>query len=157
FPIKKVNLSVLDDLRVVPGGQSIGVQLQTRGVLVVGHHLVKNKDKTFSPGEEAEINVGDVIIKINDNPVKEMEDIKKYIMEAGEKNEDLNLTIKRGKEMIDKKLEPILDEKEKEFKIGLYIRDSAAGIGTMTFYEPKSKKYGALGHVISDMDTKKPV
>src|SRR5690625_1556910 len=48
-------------------------------------------------------------------------------------------------------------DKENEYKIGLYIRDSAAGIGTMSFYDPKTKKYGALGHVISDMDTRKPI
>ncbi|KPH76395.1 SpoIVB peptidase [Oceanobacillus caeni] len=157
FPIKKVNLSVLEDIQVIPGGQSIGVQLQTRGVLVVGHHLVNTNDKTVSPGEEAKINVGDVIVKINDNPIKEMNEIKDYVVEAGEKNKDLNITVKRGKEFIETKLEPILDDKENEYKIGLYIRDSAAGIGTMTFFEPQSKKYGALGHIISDMDTKKPV
>ena len=54
-------------------------------------------------------------------------------------------------------LYPVTDEMENKYKIGLYIRDTAAGIGTITFYEPKSKKYGALGHVISDMDTKKPI
>src|SRR5699024_12104397 len=58
---------------------------------------------------------------------------------------------------INTELQPVKDSKEKEYQIGLYIRDSAAGIGTMSFYEPKSKKYGALGHVISDMDTKKPI
>ena len=52
---------------------------------------------------------------------------------------------------------PKKDQAEDKYRIGLYIRDSAAGIGTMTFFEPKSKKYGALGHVISDMDTKKPI
>ncbi len=157
FPIKKVNLSVLDDLKVVPGGQSIGVQLQTRGVLVVGHHLVNKNDKTVSPGEEAEIQVGDVIVNINGNPIKEMKEIKDYVLKAGENNESLEITLKRGKETIETTLKPVLDDKEDEYKIGLYIRDSAAGIGTMTFYEPESKKYGALGHVISDMDTKKPV
>lgn len=52
---------------------------------------------------------------------------------------------------------PQYDTDDQEFQIGLYIRDTAAGIGTMTFYEPNSKKYGALGHIISDMDTRKPV
>ncbi|RKQ38014.1 SpoIVB peptidase [Oceanobacillus halophilus] len=157
FPIKKVNLSVLEDLKVIPGGQSIGVQLQTLGVLVVGHHLVQTPDGTISPGETAEIKVGDVIVKINGKSIKKMNEIKDYVVKAGENNEDLNITLKRGNEMIETTLEPILDDKEKEYKIGLYIRDSAAGIGTMTFHEPESKRYGALGHVISDMDTKKPV
>src|SRR5699024_5180871 len=59
--LNKVNVSVLYDLKIVAGVQSIGVQLNTRGVIVVGHHLVKHEDTNISPGEEAEIKVGDVI------------------------------------------------------------------------------------------------
>ncbi|MEN1970142.1 SpoIVB peptidase [Lentibacillus sp. N15] len=157
FPVKKVDLSVLDDIRVVPGGQSIGVQLHTLGVLVVGHHLVKGTTGSMSPGEQADIKVGDVILKINGEPINEMTDVKPYVEEAGKKGKDLDVTLKRGKETIDTTLHPVKDKKDKKYQIGLYIRDSAAGIGTMTFYEPKSKKYGALGHVISDMDTQKPI
>lgn len=157
FPIKKVNVSVLDNLKVIPGGQSIGVQLHTRGVLVVGHHLVKGEEGSLSPGEDAKIKVGDVILKINGDTVKEMEDVKPYVEKAGKENKKLAVTIKRGDETFKTNLQPVMDVKEKEYKIGIYIRDSAAGIGTMTFYDPKSKKYGALGHVISDMDTKKPI
>ena len=157
FPIKKVNVSVLEDMKVIPGGQSIGVQLHTLGVLVVGHHLINGKSGETSPGEDADIKVGDVILEINGEPIKNMNDIKEYVEKAGQEKEKLDLKIKRGKETIKTKLDPILDKKDEQYKIGLYIRDSAAGIGTMTFYEPKSKKYGALGHVISDMDTKKPI
>ncbi|MEC5422301.1 SpoIVB peptidase [Virgibacillus sp. C22-A2] len=157
FPIKKVNLSVLDDMKVIPGGQSIGVQLHTLGVLVVGHHLVNGQEGTLSPGEDADIQVGDVILEIEGKPIKKMKEVKPFVKKAGEKEGKLNVTIKRGKETIETKLKPVLDTKVNDYKIGLYIRDSAAGIGTMTFYEPKSKKYGALGHVISDMDTKKPI
>ncbi|MFD1335519.1 SpoIVB peptidase [Oceanobacillus iheyensis] len=147
----------LQDVKVIPGGQSIGVQLETKGVLVVGHHLVNGNKGDISPGEKAKINVGDVIVKINGEKIKEMSDIKSYVEEAGKNKKMMDVTVKRGKSTIDTKLEPVLDEKEKQFKIGLYIRDSAAGIGTMTFYDPVSGKYGALGHVISDMDTKKPI
>src|SRR5699024_9260361 len=65
LPIKKVDVSVLEDIKVVPGGQSIGVQLHTLGVLVVGHHQIEGTDGMISPGEEANIEVGDVILKIN--------------------------------------------------------------------------------------------
>jgi len=158
LPVKKVNVSLLDDIKVIPGGQSIGVQLHTLGVLVVGHHLVNGKDEeASSPGEDAKIKVGDIILKINGKPIKNMEDVKPYVEKAGKENKPLKLTVKRGKEKFSTKLQPVKDNKEKEYRIGLYIRDSAAGIGTMSFYEPKSKKYGALGHVISDMDTKKPI
>lgn len=157
FPIKKVDLDVLKDIKVVPGGQSIGVNLHTLGVLVVGHHLVKGENGSTSPGEKADIKVGDVIMEINGDSIDEMKDVKPYVEKAGEKGKDLDITIKRGKETIDTTLHPVKDKKAKKYQIGLYIRDSAAGIGTMTFYEPKSKKYGALGHVISDMDTQKPI
>lgn len=157
LPIKKVDVSVLDDLRVIPGGQSIGVQLHTLGVLVVGHHQIKGENKMVSPGEDANIQVGDVILKINGKEIKGMEDVKPFVEKAGKEDKKLNLTIKRGKETLKTTLDPVMDDKENEYRIGLYIRDSAAGIGTMTFYDPKSKKYGALGHVISDMDTQKPI
>ncbi len=157
LPIKKVDVSVLDDMKVIPGGQSIGVQLHTQGVLVVGHHLVNVADKSLSPGEEAKIKVGDILLEIDGKPIKEMKEVRPFVEKAGQQNKSLDVKIKRGKEIIDTKLTPVLDDKEEDYKIGLYIRDSAAGIGTMTFYEPKSKKYGALGHVISDMDTKKPI
>lgn len=157
FPIKKVNLSVLEDVKVIPGGQSIGVQLHTLGVLVVGHHLINGLNETVSPGEDAKVEVGDIILKINNKPIKKMEDVKPFVDEAGKNKDTLDLTIKRGKKTIETKLKPVADKKDSEYRIGLYIRDSAAGIGTMSFYEPKSKKYGALGHVISDMDTKKPI
>src|SRR5690625_68626 len=157
IPIKKVDLSVLEDKKVIPGGQSVGIQLHTLGVLVVGHHLVNTKDGTVSPGEEADINVGDIIVKINGNNINDMKEVKPYVEKAGEKGNTLDVTLKRGKKEINTSLNPTKDKKVDEFKIGLYIRDSAAGIGTMTFFDPETKKYGALGHVISDMDTKKPI
>jgi stage IV sporulation protein B len=156
-PIKKVDVSVLKDVKVIPGGQSIGVQLQTLGVLVVGHHLVNGDHGTLSPGEDANIKVGDVIMEMNGKDIEEMKDVKPIVEEAGKKSKPLKIKVKRGKDTFTTELSPVLDKKESEYRIGLYIRDSAAGIGTMTFYEPKSKKYGALGHVISDMDTKKPI
>ncbi|MCJ7839367.1 SpoIVB peptidase [Lederbergia sp. NSJ-179] len=157
IPIKKVDVNVLKDLKVYPGGQSIGVKLNTLGVLVVGHHLVYAGGEKRSPGEEAGIQTGDIITKINGKKINNMAEVAPFVNEAGKKNEPLDISIQRGEEKIDTSLQPAMDDKEKTYKLGLYIRDSAAGIGTMTFYEPKSKKYGALGHVISDMDTKKPI
>src|SRR5699024_5380614 len=119
--------------------------------------LIKGEEGSASPGEKADIKVGDVIMKINGDQIKGMNDVKPYVEKAGEKGKDLHVTLKRGKETIDTVLHPVKDKKGDNYQIGLYIRDSAAGIGTMTFYDPKSKKYGALGHVISDMDTKKPI
>lgn len=157
IPIKKLNVDVKKNLKMMPGGQSIGVKLNTLGVLVVGHHLVDSGDEKKSPGEEAGIKVGDIIMNINGNKIEKMEDVTPIVQKAGEEQKPLQMMIQRDKEKINTTLMPLKDKAEHFFKLGLYIRDSAAGIGTMTFYEPKSKKYGALGHVISDMDTKKPI
>jgi stage IV sporulation protein B len=153
IPLKAVKVNVLPDLRVIPGGQSIGVKLQTAGVLVVGHHLVDNGKEKFSPGEQAGVHVGDMIIKMNDLYINDMTDVKKLVNEAGAKQEPLHLLVVRGKEKLTLTLTPAKDRKDNEYRMGLYIRDSAAGVGTLTFFEPNSKAYGALGHVISDVDT----
>jgi stage IV sporulation protein B len=157
FPIKKVDVNVLKDFKVIPGGQSIGVKLNSVGVLVVGHHQVNTNDGKKSPGEIAGIKVGDIITKINGQRIEKMSDVAPFVKDSGENGKPLQVVISRESGEFTTNLQPLKDENEESYKLGLYIRDSAAGIGTMTFYEPKSMKYGALGHVISDMDTKKPI
>jgi stage IV sporulation protein B len=157
IPIKKVDVRVLKDFRVLPGGQSIGVKLNTVGVLVVGHHLINTSNGKKSPGEIAGIKVGDIITEINGSKIEKMTDVAPFVQSAGQDGKPLNLKISRESGKFTTKLTPLKDKGENTYKLGLYIRDSAAGIGTMTFVHPQSKKYGALGHVISDMDTKKPI
>jgi stage IV sporulation protein B len=157
IPVKKVDVQVLKDFRVTPGGQSIGVKLNTVGVLVVGHHLVNTDDGKKSPGELAGVKVGDIITEINGKKIEKMTDVSPFVQTAGQNNEPLDMVISRESGKFTTKLTPLKDKSEDTYKLGLYIRDSAAGIGTMTFVHPQSKKYGALGHVISDMDTKKPI
>ncbi|MEW8969956.1 MAG: SpoIVB peptidase [Mesobacillus sp.] len=156
-PFKKVDVNVLKDFKVRPGGQSIGVKLNTVGVLVVGHHQVQADEGRVSPGEKAGIKKGDIITEINGQQIEKMADVGPFVKQAGEDGKPLDIVIKRENEKVRTQLQPKKDVNENTYKLGLYIRDSAAGIGTMTFYHPQSKKYGALGHVISDMDTKKPI
>ncbi len=157
FPVKKIGVNVLPDFKVIPGGQSIGVKLNTLGVLVVGHHQVNTSEGKKSPGELAGVQVGDIITNINGQKIEQMSDVTPFIQDSGKTGKPLELVLKRENSEVKTKLYPLKDENDSSYRIGLYIRDSAAGIGTMTFYDPKSKKYGALGHVISDMDTKKPI
>jgi stage IV sporulation protein B len=157
IPIKKVDVRVLKDFRVIPGGQSIGVKLNTVGVLVVGHHLINTISGKKSPGEIAGIKIGDIITEINGNKIEKMSDVAPFVQTAGQEGKPLDMVISRESGKFTTQLTPLKDKGENIYKLGLYIRDSAAGIGTMTFVHPQSKKYGALGHVISDMDTKQPI
>src|SRR5699024_11839866 len=83
--------------------------------------------------------------------------LKKIMTDAGKNNEALHITNQKGDKELDAKVTPILNYKEKKYQIGLYMKDASAGIGTITFIDEKTGKYGALGHTISDSITKKPI
>ncbi|MCL1632579.1 SpoIVB peptidase [Sporolactobacillus sp. CPB3-1] len=141
---------------LIPGGQSIGVQLNTKGVLVVGYHLILTEKGDASPGESAGIRIGDVITKINGQNMGSITDVRQ-IMRRAEAGRPLQVTVLRQREIVVKQLKPILNKRNGHYQLGLFIRDSASGIGTMTFYDPNTGIYGALGHVISDRDTGQPL
>jgi stage IV sporulation protein B len=157
IPIKKSTIRVLNEIKLIPSGQSIGVQLNTLGVLVVGYHQIDSTNGRVSPGEVAGIKVGDIISKINGNEITNMSDLTRYLDDIQNKNLPIKITVIRNKETFETDLVTVQDSLDKNYKIGLYVRDSASGIGTLTFIEPNSGKYGALGHVISDADTKLPI
>lgn len=158
IPLKSVKVKVLPDLKVIPGGQTIGVKLKSAGVLVVGHHLVTiDESNKVSPGEEAKIQVGDLILSINGKKLQDVNQMSEIVAKAGEAGKTLDLEIKRSKDIMHVELKPAYDKNDKAYRLGLYIRDSAAGVGTLTFYAPDQHVYGALGHVITDMDTQTPI
>lgn len=158
IPFKTVRLQVVPDLRVIPGGQTIGVKVKSSGIMVVGHHQVQTGPKTkVSPGEEAKLKLGDLILEINGQISNDISKIAAFAETAGRDGTPLNLLVQRGKERFRTKLTPAFDQDDKAWRLGLYIRDSAAGVGTLTFYAPDQGVYGALGHVITDMDTQTPI
>ena len=154
IPVKTVNVNVIPDLRVVPGGQTIGVKVKSAGILVVGHHLVRsNPDEQKSPGEAAGIKLGDLITHMDGKRLDGVSGVSEAVELAGKRNQGIDVVLKRGNETIKTKLTPAYDAEDKAWRLGLYIRDSAAGVGTLTFYAPDQGVYGALGHVITDMNT----
>lgn len=158
IPVKKVDVNVIPDVKVIPGGQSIGVKMKTAGILVVGHHLVEQNEETqVSPGKKAGVEAGDLILRINGQYVNDLDQVSEMIQKTGENKDPLQLEVLRGSEKMNLSISPVYDEENDRYQIGLYIRDSASGVGTLTFYDPKNKKYGALGHVVSDVDTGKPI
>ena len=149
--IKSVDVSVLPRTTVIPVGNIAGVKLYTNGVLVVGMSEIEGEDsKTYKPYENTGIEEGDTIIKINDNVISSTDDlIEKVNMSNGEKIEIEYIHDEETKEC---SITPIKTSNE-EYKLGLWVRDSAAGVGTVTFYEPSTQSFGALGHGITDIDT----
>ncbi|MGV3466642.1 MAG: PDZ domain-containing protein, partial [Heyndrickxia sp.] len=143
LPIKKVDVKVLKNFRVIPGGQSIGVKLNSKGVLVVGHHLVETKNGKVSPGDLAGIKVGDIITKLNGQTIEKMSDVAPFVQEAGEKGTALKVTIQRDSGKFNTEIEPQKDESENIYKLGLYItgdgRSAALGCRIPGFAEARGQ------------------
>jgi len=158
IPLKKINVDVIPNIKVYPGGQAVGVLLRTQGVLVVGQSpIVDEEGKAHFPAKEAGIKTGDSIIKINDHNIQTDDQLAKLINELGQKHQKIILSIKRNNNIFSKELMAIYCVETNTYRIGLFVRDNAGGVGTLTFYDPISKKYGALGHMISDSDTNQKI
>ena len=141
----------ISDIQVIPIGEVVGIKQYTSGVLVVGTSGIESIDgKTYKPYENTEIREGDSIISINDNIINSTQELIDTInMYNGE---TVKITYLRDNVERICDITPVKD-KVGMYKIGLWVRDSAAGVGTVTFYNEKTQSFAALGHAITDIDT----
>ncbi len=151
LPIKAINVSVLPKTKVIPVGNIAGVKLYTSGVLVVGMSEIEGKDnKIYKPYENTGIKEGDTITKINNKYISSTDELIDNVNNS--KGDIIEVTYIQNEQIKECNITPVKTD-EDEYKIGLWVRDSAAGVGTVTFYEPTTQTFGALGHGISDIDT----
>lgn len=149
LPYKSVDVQVIQDKMLTPSGMPIGIYVKTEGVLVVGIGQFEGEDgKEVSPARYA-LQKGDYILKANGETIENKKQFIDRIEQSG--GEDLILTIRRSGEVTDVQLNAQKNH-NREWKLGIWIRDNAQGIGTMT-YEDSQARFGALGHGINDVDT----
>lgn len=154
IPVKNYNVNVVNRPELVPGGNAIGVRMNTKGVLVVAvTEVIDIKGNRISPARESGLKVGDSIIEINGEKISSAEQVVRILNNV--KEEAVNIVVLRNKEEIKITATPIQCLQDNSYRLGIWVRDKTSGIGTMTFYDKKSNKFGALGHGISDMDTGK--
>lgn len=146
IPLKNISVNVIPKTTVIPMGNAIGMKLYTAGVLVVGMSEIEGK----KPYENSGIKEGDRIIQINQSQIDNTDDL----MEAVNKSNGNKISVKyvRDEKTITTSIKPVMNSSN-EYKIGLWVRDAAAGVGTLTFYEPSSEMFATLGHGIMDIDT----
>ncbi|WP_374713511.1 SpoIVB peptidase [Symbiobacterium terraclitae] len=157
IPVRRMTVDVVPQIRVVPGGHSIGVRLQSHGVVVVGFAAVRDEEgQVHHPGREAGIQVGDTILAIDGRTVRGEEHAAHLFQEAARKGRPVTVQIRRNGERMERTVQPVKEKDSGRWRVGLYIRDGASGVGTLTFYHPPSRKFGALGHVIAESESKKP-
>lgn len=152
FPIKTVNVENIERLTLIPCGTPFGIKMLTQGVIITDFGDVKDTNNVVhsSPGQTAGLAKGDIITKINN---KEITSSKALTAQLELSSEDtVEIEYIRGDKTSTMKVKTIRD-KSGYNKLGLWVRDSAAGIGTMTFYDPTNDLFGGLGHGICDVDT----
>ena len=132
---------------IIASGENIGIKLDSKGVIIVGTYEVSGKN----PASSAGLKVGDIIEKINNNDIKNIDNMINEIKNS--RNKDISITYKRGSDLKNTILN--IDNSSEDVKTGLYVKDSITGIGTLTYIDPNTKKFGALGHEIMENSTKK--
>lgn len=136
--------------KVIPGGQSIGILLNTDGVTVIGFSPIIDKDgELHEPATEAGLQIGDFITSINGEEIHSNEDIETIVNQSGLTNEKCNVEYRRNGIKSSIAIDPIMCSETSTWRIGVYVRDNLAGVGTLTYYDPSSKTFGALGHGIN--------
>ena len=154
LPVKEVTLNIIPDIKVIPSGEAIGVKIESKGVLIVGLSSITDvKGRKCSPAADAGFEVGDKIIDIDGNQVEKERDIVDYLNNRHNKNDKIKVSVDREGNRHDFSVKPVKCEEDDIYRIGLWVRDNIAGVGTMTFYDAESMVFGALGHGITDIDS----
>ena len=149
--VKNLEVDVLPRKTVIPVGNIAGVKLYTNGVLVVGMSEIEGEDnKKYKPYANTGIEEGDTIISINNTEILNTDDLVNIVNSSN--GNKLDIKYVRDNQSLECSITPVKTI-ENDYKLGLWVRDAASGVGTITFYDPKTGDFGALGHGIVDIDT----
>ena len=151
IPLKTVTVQVDNEHVLIPGGQSIGLTLLTDGVFIVdGAEVYLPDGSSVNPAKDAGLAAGDCIKSLNGQIVDSMDKLVQIVQES--QGETLSVRYIRDGEEYTTEIQPVIDETG-EKRLGIWVRDSTAGIGTLTYIDPQEERFGALGHAVTDMDT----
>ncbi|MDR2655719.1 MAG: SpoIVB peptidase [Oscillospiraceae bacterium] len=151
IPLKEVDINYIDDIMVVPCGNAFGVKMFTDGVIVVGTGKVDGENGLVNPADIAGIRLGDVIVSIDGQKMSKNEQVGEIISQSGGRK--MVFIIRRNGAEFSLVLCPVRSLYDQAYRGGLWVRDSSAGIGTMTYFNKSSGTFGGLGHPICDVET----
>ncbi len=149
LPIKKVQLCFMPEKKVEVVGKTVGICVDTKGVLVLGVGQVKSVDsKEYTPCKGV-IKSGDIILEIDNKKISNKEEL----VSAVKNKTHINIKVMRKDKVFNADVSPIKSIDDNNYKLGLWVRDSTQGIGTITYYDKENNSFAALGHPINDVDT----
>ncbi|MBR4949669.1 MAG: PDZ domain-containing protein, partial [Clostridia bacterium] len=144
IPVKNVNVSVIDTREVVACGVPFGIKMYTNGIMVVSMSDVDCETGSINPAYEAGVRVKDIITKVNSKKIYSVEQLSEIVEKCS--GEALSLTILRDNKEIIYEVTPVKSKTANKYRLGLWVRDSSAGIGTMTYYDKETGMFAGLGH-----------
>lgn len=151
IPVKTTSIIQSKPKKVSVGGESFGIKLYTDGVIIVGIRDVETDKGKCNPAKEAGLEKGDIIIEINGKKVYSADSVTDILNDNNGK--DYKITVKRNGNYKEFLLKPAYSSSQGCYKVGLWVRDSTAGVGTITYYDKSNNTVSALGHPITDVDT----
>lgn len=158
IPVKEMVVDVVPRVYLFPGGQSIGVLVNSLGLVISRVVPVRGLDgKEYFPAASAGIQAGDVILKIGNQQVSRPGQVGMLINQLAPNFDTIPILIRRNEQILERHIKPVLSLQEdytgkqrEVYLVGFFLEDPAAGVGTLTFYDPETGRYGALGHTITD-------
>lgn len=149
-PVRTVTVHIEPKTELAACGNTVGIKIFSKGLVCVGTQELKSVNGSRRDlGRTADIRPGDIFLTANNEPLTDTEQLSQLI--TNNNGSPIHFTISRNGQQIEKSLTPL--ETKDGYKLGIWLRDSTAGIGTLTFYNPETKTFGALGHPIADRDT----
>lgn len=150
-PVGKININVFKDIELVPGGIPFGMNIKTDGVIISALSDVDGERGNVNPGVIAGLKTGDIITEADGKAIYDAKTLSYIAINSD--GMPIELNVQRSGEKRKILINPVFSQSEKEWKLGLWVKDSAAGIGTVTFIEPESGSFAGLGHGVVDIDT----
>lgn len=151
IPVKASKVRTMQRTYVVPLGSAFGIKLYTKGVVIVKTDEVTTSEGNIDPAGMAGVKAGDVITAINGAAVERNEDVSKAFSES--EGRELEVSVLRGEENLTVRVKPVRSSVDGKYKVGIWVRDSSAGIGTLTFFDKRTGLFAGLGHAVCDVDT----
>ena len=155
IPLREVNVSAGNIRKVAVAGIPFGIKMFSDGVMVVGFSDIETAAGYTCPAKNAGVKAGDVIIRLGNTEIKSIDDVEKYLEKSG--TAALTAVFLRDGVEMSATFAPVVDVTANIPRTGMWVRDSSAGVGTMTFYDVQKSMFAGLGHGIKDADTQKDI
>jgi len=153
IPIRSVRVIYEEERTVIAGGECIAISIQTQGVLIVGcTQMLDSVGNSIYPANDAGLQAGDILLSVNGTLLESAAMLSSHLQQC-QSDEPLFIVYERNGEVLETQITPVKDPQDGTYRLGIWIRDAMNGVGTLTYVDAQTRRFGALGHSVTDMDT----